>query len=206
MRSYRWFFVLCLGFLMLSCAKGGGTYSLYLRYEPVKDFPSLQQKLGSTLGIGPFKDERPDTLYIGSSTPTQGVSSYFQSEPSPLEKAIRDSLSQVLSQRGMKTVSASDWDGQPEALRNLETDSILSLEIKRFWAEAKGSLFRTHVVTKISFVVHLGVKKEGKVFTRKMELEREMTLASWNWGRDQMEQMISQVLRDIFDEFFANPY
>jgi len=206
MTSYRWFLILCLSFLMLSCSQGGGTYSLYLRYEPVKDFPSLQQKMGSTLGIGPFKDGRPDTTFIGMYTPGHGVSSYFQIEPSPLEKGIRDSISQVLSGRGVKTVSVSDWDGQPEALRNLETDSILSLEIKRFWTEAKGSLFKTHMVTKISFVIHLGVKKEGKVFTRSIELDREMTVPNWKWGRDQMEQMISQTLRDVFDEFFSNPY
>ena len=206
MKSYRWLFILFLGFLLLSCSQGGGTYSVYLRYEPVKDFPSLQQKLGPTLGIAPFKDERPDTLSIGVHTPSQGVSSYFQSEPSPLEKAIRDSISQVLSRQGVKTVPVPDWDGQPAALRNLETDSILSLEIKRFWTEAKGSLFRTRVVTKASFVARLGVKKEGKVFTRNMDLEKEMTLPNWKWGRDQMERMISQTLGDIFDEFFSNPY
>jgi len=206
MRSYRWFLVLWLGLFMLSCVRGGGTYSLYLRYEPVKDFPSLQQKLGNTLGVGPFKDERPDTSFIGIYIPPSGAPNYFKSEPFPLEKAIRDSISHALSQRGVKTISVSDWDGESDVLRNIETDSILSLEIKRFWTEAKASLFSTHVATKISFVIRLGVKKEGKVFSRKMEFDREMTLASWDWDRDRMAQMINQVLRNTFDEFFSNPY
>ena len=53
--------------LIPACAPGA-TYSLYLRYQPAKDFPSLQQKIGSNLGIAPFKDERSDTLYIGHHT------------------------------------------------------------------------------------------------------------------------------------------
>jgi hypothetical protein len=206
MKSCRWFLILCLGFIVLSCSVGGGTYSLYLRYDPVRDFPALQQKLGSTVGLAPFKDERSEPLYVGTYVPNQGVSSYFQSEPAPLEKAISDSISQVLSRQGVKTVPVSDWNGQPDALRNMETDSILSLKIRRFRTEAKGSLFKTEVVSKVSFIVFLGVKKEGKVFTRTIEFEKEMSFPNWKWGRDRMEEIISQNLRDVFDEFFSNPY
>jgi hypothetical protein len=206
MRSYRWMMVVCLGWLALSCSQGGGTYSLYLRYEPVKDFPSLQQKLGSTVALGPFRDLRPDTVYVGTYIPNQGLPTYFQGEPAPLEQGIRGSVTQALSKGGVKTVPGIEWDGQPEALRTLGTDSILSLEIKGFLTEAKASLFQTHLVTKVSLVIHLGVKKEGKVFTRKVDLEKERTVANWEWGREQMEQTINQTLSEIFDEFFSNPY
>ncbi len=206
MRSYRWFFVLCLSFLLFGCSGGGGTYSLYLRYDPVRDFPAVQEKLGSTLAIGPFKDERPETLYIGTYIPNQGAPSYFQSEPFPLEKAIQDSVSQALSQRGVKTVLLSNWDNKPEALPNLDADSILTMEIKTFWTEAKASLIKTDIITRMTLVVHLGVKKEGKVFTRQMKFDREKTLPAWEWDRDQMAQTINQVLREIFDPFFSNPY
>jgi len=207
MKSYRLVLVLFLSFLLLSCAKGG-TYSLYLQYQPVKDFSSLQQKVGASLGIGQFKDQRSnlDTSFIGIYTSPWGAPDYFKSEPFPLEKGIRDSISQALSQRGVKTVSVSDWNGQLDTLQNVETDSVLTVEIKQFWTEAKRSLFRTHVLTKISFTIHLGVKKEGKVFMRKVGLEREMSVPSWNWDRERMEQSISQVLSSIFDEFFSNPY
>ncbi len=161
MKPYRWVIILFLSLFLLSCAKAR-TYSLYLRYQPSKEFPSLQQKVGSTLSIIPFKDERPDPLYIGIHTPLRGVSSYFKSEPFPLEKAIKDPLVEVLSRQGVKIIPVSHWDGEPKSLRDMETDSILMIEIKKFWTEGKAVTFKTNVKTSIHFVIHLGVKKEGR--------------------------------------------
>src|SRR4030043_2005114 len=95
--------VLFFSFLMLSCATGG-TYPIHLRYQPEREFSSLQMKLGSTIGLAPFEDQRLDTSYIGFHSSLRGVSSYFRSDPFPLEKAIKESLSQVLSGYRIKTV------------------------------------------------------------------------------------------------------
>jgi hypothetical protein len=170
----------------------------------VKEFPSLQQKIGPTLAIAPFKDERQDTLYIGVHTNRQGDSSYFKSHPFPLEKAIKESLSGALSRYGVKIVSISNWDGKPESLKNMETDSVMMIEIKRFWTEGKAYTFRTIVKTTVQCVIHLGIKKEGKVFTRNVEVEKEMTVARST--PETVEAMINQILTDIFDSYFSNPY
>ena len=203
MKSFRYLMIIFVGFFLLSCAKGG-TYSLYIRYQPLKELPSLQQKIGSRLAMVPFKDERPDTLYIGVHTPLQGVLSHFKSDPFPLEKAITEALSDVLSRHGVKTVPISDWDGKPESLKEMETDSILMINIKKFWIEGKALPFRTDVKTLIHFIIHLGVKKESKVFTRNVEVEKEITVARLTPER--MEEMVNQILTDIFDSFLSNPY
>jgi hypothetical protein len=203
MKAHRWFLMLILSFLIVSCAKGG-TYPLYLRYQPMKEFPSLQQKIGSTLAITPFRDERPETLYVGIHTPLRGISSYFKSDPFPLEKAITESLSSALSRYGVKTISILDWDGKPGSLKNMEADSILMIEIKRFWTEGKGAPFRTNAKTLIQFVIHLGVKKEEKVFSRNVEVEKEMTVNRLTPER--VEETMNRILTDIFDSFFSNPY
>jgi len=203
MKSFRWLIVLFLSLFLPSCA-GGMTYSLYLRYQPEKDFPSLQKKIGSNLAIAPFKDERSETLYIGLHTPLYGTSSHFKSDPFPLEKAINESLSQALSHYGVKTVSIANWDESPESLKNMEADSILMIHIKKFWTEGKASLFRTNAKTMIQLVIHLGVKKEGKVFTKNVEVEKEETLPRLT--PEGMEGMINQILNDIFDSFLSNPY
>ncbi len=203
MKTYRWLMILFLSFFIFSCAKAR-TYSLYLRYQPSKEFPSLQQKIGSTLGIAPFKDERLDTLYIGIHTPFQGISSYFKSDPFPLEKAIMESLVEVLSRQGVKTVPVSNWDGEPESLKSLESDSILMIEIKRFWTEGRAVTFKTNVKTSIHFVIHLGVKKEGKVFTKNVTVEKEMTV--FRLAPEKVEQTVNEILTDIFDAFFSDPY
>jgi len=203
MKSIRWLLILSFVFLALDCAEAG-TYSLNLRYQPVKEFPSLQQKIGATLAMAPFKDERPDTLYIGTHTNFQGDFSYFRSHPFPLETAIKESLSNALSRYGVKANSISSWDGQPESLKNVEADSVLMIEIKRFWTDGKGSLFKTNVKTIVQLVIHLGVKKESKVFTRNVEVEREMTMSRSTPER--VEAMINEILTGIFDTYFSNPY
>lgn len=203
MKSLRWANILFLSFLILGCAKGG-TYFIPIRYQPVKELPSLQQKIGSKLGIVPFKDERSDTLYIGQHTPLQGVPSHFKSDPFPLEKAIADSLSQTLSRFGVKTIPVSNWDGKPESLKVIETDSVLMIEIKRFWVEGKAAPFRTNTKTSVHFAIHLGVKKEGRVFTRNVEVEKDVTLTRLTPER--VEGTVNQILTDIFDSFFSNPY
>jgi len=203
MRSIRFLILLSLGFFIFGCAKAG-TYSLSLRYQPSREFSSLQTRIGSTLAMAPFKDERPDTLYIGAHKNLQGDSDYFKSYPFPLEKAIKDSLSDALSRYGVKVTSISDWDGRPESLKDIDADSVLTIEIKRFWTEGKASPFKTNVRTMVGFVIRLGVKKEGKVFTRNVEVEKEMTVARST--PQKVETIMNQILTDIFDPYFSNPY
>jgi len=154
--------------------------------------------------MAPFKDERPDALSIGVHTNFQGDFSYFKSYPFPLETAIKESLSNALSRSGVKTIPISSWDGQPESLKSVEADSVLMVEIKRFWTDGKGSLFKTNIKTVVQLVIHLGVKKEDKVFTRNVEVEKEITVARSTPER--VEAMINQILTEIFDTYFSNPY
>lgn len=203
MRSIRWLWILSLAFFIGGCAKVG-THSLSLRYQPAKELASLQQKIGPTLGIVPFKDERSEKFYIGQHTNLQGDSSYYKSQPFPLEEAIKETLKDVLSCYGVKTIPISSWDGEPNSLKNLGVDSVLMIEIKKFWTEGKASLFRTKMNTTVQLVIHLGVKREGKVFTRNVEVEKEVTEARAT--PEGVEGMVNQILTEIFDAYFLNPY
>ncbi len=203
MKSIRWLLIICLAFFVLESAEAG-TYSLNLRYQPLKDLSPLPVKIGSPLAMAPFKDERLETLYIGRHTHLEGDVTYFKSNPFPLEKALSDSLSDVLSRNGIKTIPVSSWDDKPESLKNMETDSVLLIEIKRFWTEGTGSLLGTNVKAWVQFVIHLGVKKEGKIFTRNVEVEKEMKVPRSTAER--VEAMMNQMLAEIFDSYFSNPY
>ncbi|MBS3907094.1 MAG: hypothetical protein KGZ49_08665 [Syntrophaceae bacterium] len=203
MKSYRWLSIILILFFVFGCAKGG-TYLVRIQYQPVKEFPSLSGKAGPTLGLVSFKDKRPDQLYIGRHTPLEGPPSYFKSDPFPLNQAMMDSISKTLSRFGVKTIPISNWDEKPESLKNIEADSVLMIEIKRFWTEGKAAAFRTNAKTSVHFVIHLGVKKEGKVFTRNVEVEKEETLARLTPER--VEAMVNQALANIFDGFFSDPY
>jgi hypothetical protein len=179
-------------------------YSIPIRYQPRKKFPSLEQKLGSTVGIAPFKDERQEKSYIGIHFPVRGLATHFESLPAPLESALEKSLGDALSGLGVKVVSVSNWDGTPESLKNFDPDSILTIEIKKFWTEGTGSLFKSNIKTSVQLVIHLGVKSEGKVFTRNVEMEREVTVARSTPER--VGAIVNEILTDIFDTFFSSPY
>lgn len=180
------------------------TYSLPLRYQPMKEFPSFHQKFGSTLCIVPFKDERQEKSFIGVHFPVRGLTTHFESNPSPLEKALQESLSNALSKLGMKVVSSPDWDGAAESLKNIDADSILMIEIKKFWTEGRASLFGTTIKTTVQLVIHLGVKREGKVFMRNADIEKEITVPRSTPER--VEAIFNQILTDIFDAYFSSPY
>jgi hypothetical protein len=122
----------------------------------------------------------------------------------PLEKALREALSNALSRLGLKVVSVSNWDGTPESLKNIDTDSVLTIEIKKFWTEGMGSLFRTNIKTKVQLVIHLGVKHESKVFMRNADIEREITVPRSTPER--VEAIFNQIMTDIFDAYFSSPY
>ena len=203
MKSLRLLPMLFLIFFIPNCV-WGATLSLYLKYHPLKNFPSLQQKIGPNLGMAPFKDERSETLYIGHHSPLFGGSSYFKSDPSPLERAIKEALLGPLFENEVKVVPIASWDGTPESLKDMETDSVLMIQIKRFWIEGSAAPFRTTAKTSIQLAIHLGVKKEAKVFTKNVVVEREATLPRLT--PEAMEKTLNEILTEIFDSFFSNPY
>ncbi len=179
-------------------------YSIPLHYQPRRAFPSLKQKLGSKIGIAPFKDERQEKSYIGIHFPLQGLSTHFETLPMPLERALEESLGDALSWQGIKVESVSNWDATPESLKDIDADSVLMIEIKKFWSEGRGSLFRSTIRTTVHLVIHLGVKKEGNVFTRNVEIEKEITVPRSTPER--VGAMINEILTDIFDTYFFSPY
>ncbi len=202
MRFVRWPWILLLSLSLLGCG-GGVTYPLYVKYQPSKEFPGLQQKIGSTLAVAPFVDDRKEKFYIGYHTSFQGSSDYFKSNPFPLEKALQDSLSQALSRQGIQTVSVPNWDGKPESLKHLEIDSVLMIQIKEFWSQGRASAVGTKIKTSIQLAIHLGVKQEAKVYTRNVEAEKEITVARSTPAR--VEEIINQMLTEIFDSYFSKP-
>jgi hypothetical protein len=48
------------------------------------------------------------------------------------------------------------------------------------------------------------MKKEGKVFTKNVVVEKEMTVL--RLAPEKVEQTINEILTEIFDSFFTDPY
>ncbi len=179
-------------------------YPVNIQYVTVRRFLSLREKVGAILGIGRFKDDRSDKQNVGHQTGFQGVSNYFKSEPFPLEDAVSGSLSKAVSHLGVKTVPIRNWDGRAESLKNIEADSILTIEITKFWTEGVPAGHETKMITSIYLVIHLGVKKLGRVFTKKVYLMKEKAVPILT--RDEVEQTLNRNLNRTLDDFLSNPY
>ncbi|RPJ02688.1 MAG: hypothetical protein EHM36_12130 [Deltaproteobacteria bacterium] len=159
---------------------------------------------GPVMGAGPIKDIRTRRQYIGRSFSSKMVSAHFKSEPIPLEKAILESLSATLPRFGVKIVSVPDWDGRVQTLKQQEPDSILKINVQRFWTEGKVSKGNNVISTSIYLTLHLGVKKQGKVFRRDFYIIKEKTI--YEFTPEEVGQTVNHVLTEIFDDFFSNPY
>lgn len=188
---------------LVACA-GPQIYTIPVGYQPTKIFPSLQQKFGSRLGIAPFKDERRETSYIGIYYPLQGLPTNIESLPVPLERALQTTFGQALSWSGVKVVPVSTWDGTPESLKGIDADSVLTVEIKEFWTEGRGRLLGADIRSWVRLVIHLGVKREGKVFTERVEMERKVTVVEVTPER--VQEITNRVLSDALDKFLSYPY
>jgi hypothetical protein len=177
-------------------------YSINIRYQDAKQFPSLDEKVGLTIAVAPFSDSRRGRQYIGHQISTRRISSYFISEPPPLEKAISEFFFEALSNCGIKPILVPSWDGKPGTLKDLETDSILKINIRRFWIEVAPVGRRARVNTSVYFDMFLGVKKEDRVFTQNMYTGKEMM--DYNFTPERLEQFINRTLGNIFEDFFGS--
>jgi len=180
------------------------THSIHIRYEPQKPFPLLQEQVGPVMGMGSIKDIRTHRQRIGHSLSSGMVSSHFKSDPFPLEKAILESLSATLPRFGVKFIPVSDWDGRAETLKEQGSDSILKIDIQRFWTEGRVARGTNVVNTSIYLIFQLGVKKQNRVFKRNFYIIKEKTISEFT--PEEVEQTINHVLTEIFDDFFSNPY
>jgi len=87
-------------------------------------------------------------------------------------------------------------------LKDLEADSILRIDMKRFWIEAEAVGGRTRVNTSFYFDIFLGVKKEKSVFKQKVYVGKEMMDS--NFTPEKLENFINRTLSNVFDDFFGS--
>ena len=203
MRKIRWVGVFLIGLALMACG-GGVTYPVSLRYQPLGKYPRFEQKFGSTLAVPPFQDERKETFYIGYHRPLRGSSSHFKSDPFPLERAVQEALPHLLSKQGVRLIPISSWDGTPESLKDMEADSVLMVRIKEFWSQGIATTVGTRIKTSIRLTLQLGVKQEKRVYSRNVEMEKEVTVSRSTPER--VGEIINQMLTDLLDSYFSNPY
>lgn len=196
---------LLIGFLSLLLVgfATAGDYPVHIQYQRTDTFPPCK-KIGATLGLSPIRDRRLDQGHVGRYVTPQRMTSYLYSIPAPLGKAIEGALAQCFSRKGIKVMLGSTWDGKKESLKSVETDSVLMIEVERFWTEETNlnAVGRPNTNTSIYLTIHLGIKREGRVITRQIFTSKGMIL--YPFSPDGIEQMVNRTLADLFDSFLSS--
>ena len=185
----------------LSCGQAG-PHIVPIRYQPMGKLLFVSAKTGSTLGLCPFRDGRPDRKHIGHTVSHRRVTTYFECTPSPLGRAIRETLTQSLSRPGVRIIPIPDWDGGQESLKGIQADSVLLVDIERFWIEGRAVPRGMHLSASIYLTFHLGLKREGKVLTQRAYSSKERLFNPWT--PEIAEQMINHALTETLDSFFSS--
>jgi len=197
---------LCLGLLvglldvLWIGSASGGIFPVHIQYQRTGAFP-LCKRVGATLGLSPVRDKRLDQEHVGRYVTPQRGASYLDCVPAPLGKAIEEALSQYLSRRGVKVILGSQWDGKEESLKSIETESALMVEVERFWTEGSDAIGRPKTNTSIYLNVRLGIKREGRVVTRRIFTSKALILYPFP---ERIEQMVNRTLADLFDSFLSS--
>jgi len=179
----------------------GKDYPVHIQYERTDTFP-LCKKIGATLALSPIRDRRLDQGHVGRYVTPQRTASYLDSIPAPLGKAIEEALAQCFSRKGIKVTLGSRWDGKKESLKSVETDSVLLVEVDRFWTEETNAIGRLNTNTSIYLTIHLGIKKEDTVITRQIFTSKGMIV--YPFSPDGVEEIVNRTLADIFDSFLSS--
>jgi hypothetical protein len=228
-RKVLWLIVICCNCLLLGSA-WGENYPVPFDYKRTVRFPCLQTKIGPVLGIAPCEDRRLERSYVGryASLPEAAtraysqtqrlyrsrfrgngpiplpVASYLTSEPVTLGRAMERLISKAISQSGVQTVSVPAWDRKVESMGGLALDSVLGIIIKTFWVEAKMSPLQTKVNLSIHLISHLGVRRLGRVFTKNVVIEKNVTFGAL--GPLELAQLVNRTASDALESVLRDAY
>ena len=186
---YTFLIVILLGSLA-SCAKHK-TYWLHLRPLP-QGQKGVTTKL--TIGVLPFEDGRASTQKLGARVLSDGREEPIRLETSSVSEDVTHILRRSLMARNIAVVALSNWDPAPQNLKDLppEVDIAIAGKIEALQVEAQSSLLKTTLRYRVKLSAKLGLKAQGKVVTKTIEVRPEETVMSFD--RQKVEETLNEAV------------
>jgi len=191
--------LLFLVFLVLSACGASRTYLVDINYVP--QIPPTLKVEPTTVAVAPFMDGRSHGNDVGIRNKLDGSFDRYTTAPATVGEAIRKAVERFLRGNDLKTVNIETWDLRPESLSQMETDMVVGGEISRFWVQADSMAGRTIIKTDIELTIYVGMPREGKVLSQKMQLSREITHIIFS--SEKLEEMLNESLSDVIESAFA---
>jgi hypothetical protein len=186
---YAFFMVILLA-TVVSCAKHK-TYWLHLRPHPEGE-QGPTTKL--TIGVLPFEDDRVSTAKLGARVLRDGREEPIRLESSSASEDLTHILRRSLEARNIPVVTISTWDPAPQNLRDLppEVDIAIAGRIEALEVEAQSSTLKTTLRYRVKLSAKLGLKAQGKVVTKNIEVRPEETVMRFE--RQKVEETLNEAV------------
>jgi hypothetical protein len=181
--------VILLGSLV-TCAKHK-TYWLHLRPHPTGE-QGVTTKL--TIGVVPFEDGRLSTEKLGARILGDGREEPIRLESSSAAEDLNHILRRSLKARNIPVVTISAWDPRPQNLKDLppEVDIAIAGKIEVLEVKAQSSTLKTTLQYRVKLSAKLGLKAQGKVVTKDIEVRPEETVMRFE--RQKVEETLNEAV------------
>ena len=182
------FLIMILLTSLVSCAQHK-TYWLHLRPHAEGE-QGVTTKL--TIGVLPFEDGRVATEKLGARVLGNGREEPIRLESSSAAEDLTHILRRSLEARNISVVTISSWDPAPQNLKDLppEVDIAIAGRIEALEVEAQSSTFKTTLRYRVKLSAKLGLKAQGKVVTKTIEVSPEETVVLFE--RQKVEEPLNE--------------
>jgi hypothetical protein len=184
------FLIMILLTSLVSCAQHK-TYWLHLRPHAEGE-QGVTTKL--TIGVLPFEDGRVATEKLGARVLGNGREEPIRLESSSAAEDLTHILRRSLEARNISVVTISSWDPAPQNLKDLppEVDIAIAGRIEALEVEAQSSTFKTTLRYRVKLSAKLGLKAQGKVVTKTIEVSPEETVVLFE--RQKVEETLNEAV------------
>jgi hypothetical protein len=184
------FLIMILLTSLVSCAQHK-TYWLHLRPHAEGE-QGVTTKL--TIGVLPFEDGRVSTDKLGARVLGNGREEPIRLESSSAAEDLTHILRRSLEARNISVVTISSWDPAPQNLKDLppEVDIAIAGRIEALEVEAQSSTFKTTLRYRVKLSAKLGLKAQGKVVTKTIEVSPEETVVLFE--RQKVEETLNEAV------------
>lgn len=175
---------------LVSCAKHK-TYWLHLRpHAEGEQGPSTKL----TVGVLPFEDGRVSTQKLGARVLRDGREEPIRLESSSASEDLTHLLRRALKARNIPVATISTWDPAPQNLKDLppEVDIAIAGRIEALEVEAQSSTLKTTLRYRVKLSAKLGLKAQGKVVTKNIEVRPEETVMRFE--RQKVEETLNEAV------------
>jgi hypothetical protein len=181
---------------VVTCAQHK-TYWLHLRPHPAGE-QGVTTKL--TIGVLPFEDGRISTQKLGARVLGDGREEPIRLASSSASEDLTNLLRRSLKAMNIPVVTISTWEPTPQNLKDLppEVDVAIAGKIEALEVKAQSATFKTILRYKVKLSAKLGLKAQGKVVSKSIEVRPEETVMRFE--RQKVEETLNEAVASALNK------